>query len=95
MDTGERVGGFENAWLVFDTYINAVTEAVVAEFLPCWNGKLAAADVSTRSRAREIVERSRIDAESGRGRLEPALLESRRDRGETQRVVKRQGGAEG
>ena len=62
MEIGEQVGGFENAWLVFDTYLNTVTDRVVAEVLPKWDGKLAAADVFTRSHAWEIVERLRVDA---------------------------------
>ncbi|MFQ5968354.1 MAG: MBL fold metallo-hydrolase [Acidimicrobiia bacterium] len=62
MGVAEEVGGFENAWLVFDTYINAVTDKVVEDVLPRWDGKLAAADVFTRSHAWEVVERSRIDA---------------------------------
>lgn len=62
MSTAEKVGGLENAWLVFDSYLNGVTDAVVAEVLPKWQGKLAAVDVFTRSHAWEVVERLRIDA---------------------------------
>ena len=62
MDTAEKVGGFENAWLLFDSYLNAVTDAVVADVLPRWEGKLAGVDVFARSHAWEIVERLRIDA---------------------------------
>lgn len=58
----QQVGGFQNAWLVFDTYLNAVAEKVTDEVLPRWKGKLAAADVFTRSHAWEVVERLRIDA---------------------------------
>jgi len=54
-------GGFENAWLVFDSYLNAAADRIVAEVLPKWQGKLAAADVFTRSHAWEIFERRRID----------------------------------
>lgn len=62
MGVAEQVGGFENPWLIFDTYLNSVTDAVVAEVLPKWEGKLAAADVFTRSHAWEVVERLRVDA---------------------------------
>ena len=62
MGVAEQVGGFENAWLVFDAYLNSVTDEVTAEVLPRWQGKLAAADVFTRSHAWEVVERLRIDA---------------------------------
>jgi glyoxylase-like metal-dependent hydrolase (beta-lactamase superfamily II) len=62
MSAAEQSGGFENAWLVFDTYLNAVTDKVVEAVLPKWVGKLAAVDVFTRSHAWEVVERLRIDA---------------------------------
>jgi len=62
MGIAEQVGGFENAWLVFDAYLNSVTDEVTAEVLPRWQGKLAAADVFTRSHAWQVVERLRIDA---------------------------------
>ncbi|MCH8900474.1 MAG: MBL fold metallo-hydrolase [Acidobacteria bacterium] len=62
MGVAEQVGGFENAWLVFDTYLNSIADAVTAEVLPKWQGKLAAADVYTRSHAWEVVERLRLDA---------------------------------
>ncbi|HEX6233917.1 MAG TPA: MBL fold metallo-hydrolase [Jiangellaceae bacterium] len=62
MNTAERVGGLQNAWLVFDTYLNAVAEKVADEVLPRWIDRLAGADVFTRSHAWEVVERLRIDA---------------------------------
>ena len=62
MAVAEEVGGFENAWLVFDAYLNTVTDNVVEQVLPRWTGKLAAADVFTRSHAWEIVVRARVDA---------------------------------
>lgn len=62
MSAAEDAGGFENAWLVFDTYLNGVAEKVTDEVLPRWVGRLAAADVFTRSHAWEVVERLRIDA---------------------------------
>lgn len=31
MTAGEMAGGFENAWLVFDTYLNGVAEKVTEE----------------------------------------------------------------
>ncbi len=62
MGVAEEVGGFENAWLVFDAYLNAVTDNVVEQVLPRWTGKLAGADVFTRSHAWEVVVRARVDA---------------------------------
>ncbi len=54
--------GFENAWAVFDAYLNRVTDRVADEVQPKWLGRLAAVDVFTRSHAWEVVERMRIDA---------------------------------
>lgn len=62
MSAAEQAGGFQNAWLVFDTYLNGVAEKVAAEVLPRWIGTLGAVDVFTRSHAWEVVERLRIDA---------------------------------
>lgn len=62
MSAAEQAGGFENAWLVFDTYLNGVAEKVTDEVLPRWLGKLGAVDVFTRSHAWEVVERLRMDA---------------------------------
>lgn len=62
MGAAEMAGGFENPWLVFDVYLNHGADAVTAEVLPKWEGKLAAADVFTRSHAWEVFERLRVDA---------------------------------
>jgi glyoxylase-like metal-dependent hydrolase (beta-lactamase superfamily II) len=62
MSAADLAGGFENPWLVFDTYLNGVAEKVTEEILGRWTGRLAAVDVFTRSQAWEVVERLRIDA---------------------------------
>jgi hypothetical protein len=54
--------GFENAWAVFDAYLNTVAQKTADEVLPKWLGKLAAVDVFTYSHAWETIERMRIDA---------------------------------
>jgi hypothetical protein len=56
MSAAEAAGGFENAWPGFDTYLNGVAEKVTDEVLPRWVGRLAAADVFSRSHAWEVVE---------------------------------------
>lgn len=61
MTIGQELG-FENAWAVFDAYLNNVADAITAEVQPRWIGKLAAVDVFTRSHAWEVLERLRIDA---------------------------------
>ena len=67
MDVGDfmTIGmelGFENAWAVFDTYLNNIADKITEEIEPRWLGKLAAVDVFTRSHAWEMLERMRIDA---------------------------------
>ena len=61
MTIGQELG-FENAWAVFDKYLNNVADAVTEEVQPRWVGRLAAVDVFTRSHAWEVLERMRIDA---------------------------------
>lgn len=61
MSAAEQAGGWENPWLIFDTYLNGVTDHVVADVLPRWQGRLGAVDVFLRSHAWEVVERLRID----------------------------------
>jgi glyoxylase-like metal-dependent hydrolase (beta-lactamase superfamily II) len=61
MTIGQELG-FENAWAVFDRYLNNVADAITEEVEPRWLGKLAAVDVFTRSHAWEVAERMRIDA---------------------------------
>ena len=54
--------GFENAWAVFDAYLNTVAQKTADEVTPKWIGKLAAVDVFTYSHAFEVIERMRVDA---------------------------------
>ena len=61
MDAAEVAGGWENAWLVYDAYLNTIADKVTAEVLPKWIGKLAAADVFTRAHALEVIIRVRVD----------------------------------
>jgi len=61
MTIGQELG-FENAWAVFDAYLNDVADKITEEVQPRWLGKLAAVDVFTRSHAWEMLERMRIDA---------------------------------
>ena len=61
MTIGQELG-FENAWAVFDKYLNNIADKVTEEIESRWVGKLAAVDVFTRSHAWEVLERMRIDA---------------------------------
>ena len=62
MNAADKAGGWSNPWLIFDTYLNGVTDLVVDEILPRWKDRLAGTDVFLRSHAWEVVERLRIDA---------------------------------
>ena len=53
--------GFENSWLLFDTYLDAVSEECTKLTEQKWKGKLAAVDVFTFSHCEKLVESLRID----------------------------------
>jgi len=53
--------GFENLWLLFDTYLDAVSQECTDLTLSEWRDTLAAADVFTPSHCFKLVESLRID----------------------------------
>jgi glyoxylase-like metal-dependent hydrolase (beta-lactamase superfamily II) len=53
--------GSENLWLLFDTYLNEVSQECTDLTLAKWNGKLAAADVFTPSHCSKLAESLRVD----------------------------------
>ena len=53
--------GFENQWLLFDTYLNAVEHKCAALTEPDWIDRLGAVDVFTSSHCARIIESLRID----------------------------------
>jgi len=53
--------GYGNLWLLFDTYLDAVSEECNKLTLAKWESKLAAADVFTPSHCFKLVESLRID----------------------------------
>lgn len=53
--------GFENSWLLFDTYLDAVAEECADLTLPTWLGQLGAADIWTFQHCQVVVESLRID----------------------------------
>ena len=53
--------GFANPWLLFDTYLNAVSEECAELTEEKWVGRLAAVDVFTKSHCDKLVESLRID----------------------------------
>lgn len=62
MTAVDLAGGWTNPWLIFDTYLNGVTDLLCGEVLPRWRDRLGAAGVFTRGHAWEAVERLRLDA---------------------------------
>jgi glyoxylase-like metal-dependent hydrolase (beta-lactamase superfamily II) len=53
--------GFENPWLLFDTYLDTVAHECEELTLPKWNDQLGGADVWTFDHCFQIVESLRID----------------------------------
>ena len=53
--------GFENPWLLFDTYLDAVTQECTDLTLQKWTSRLAGADVFTFSHCFKLIESLRID----------------------------------
>ena len=53
--------GFENPWLLFDTYLNAVSEECAKLTLPKWQERLGAADIWTAEHCFKLAESLRID----------------------------------
>ncbi len=53
--------GFENQWLLFDRYLNAVAKACADLTVPKWRDRLAGADVWTHSHCLVMVESLRVD----------------------------------
>lgn len=54
--------GWENLWLLFDTYLDRVAQTAAAEVTPKWLGRLGAADVFTEDHCWVMMESLRIDA---------------------------------
>lgn len=53
--------GFENTWLLFDTYLLALEDACEESVVPVWKDRLGAVDVFTASHCARLIESLRID----------------------------------
>ncbi len=53
--------GFENLWLLLDTYLDAVTQECTELTLQKWSGRLGGADVFTASLCFRLVESLRLN----------------------------------
>lgn len=60
MAIGQEVG-FENQWLLFDTYLDAVAQACTDATLAEWEGRLGGAEVFTFSHCWTMMEALRIE----------------------------------
>ena len=56
-----RETGFENSWLLFDTYLDAVAEECAELTLAEWLGHLGGADIWTFQHCNVVIESLRID----------------------------------
>ena len=54
--------GFENPWLLFDSYFDAVAKACADATLPNWVDRLGGADIFTEDHCHVMMESLRIDA---------------------------------
>jgi glyoxylase-like metal-dependent hydrolase (beta-lactamase superfamily II) len=63
-ETAKEVGGFNNPWLIFSKYIDAVDEKCVQDMLPKWENKLGG--------AREVMS-THCYAMSQAGRIDPTV----------------------
>ncbi len=53
--------GFENQWLLFSTYLDAVAAECADLTVPAWTGRLAAVDIWTYDHCWQVAESLRID----------------------------------
>ena len=53
--------GFENTWLMFGTYLDAVSTECTRLTNAKWTGKLGAADLFTQSHCDSVVEALRVE----------------------------------
>jgi glyoxylase-like metal-dependent hydrolase (beta-lactamase superfamily II) len=53
--------GFENQWLLFDTYLDAVAQNCAEKTVPEWSGQLGGADIFTFSHCYAALESLRIE----------------------------------
>jgi len=53
--------GFGNSWLLFDTYLNEVSQACTDSTIAKWGGVLGGADVFTWGHCWKMAEMLRVD----------------------------------
>jgi glyoxylase-like metal-dependent hydrolase (beta-lactamase superfamily II) len=60
-EIASQVGRFDNPWLIFANYIDAVNENCVQTMLPEWNDRLGAAEIFMSSHCFTMTESGRVD----------------------------------
>ena len=53
--------GFENPWLLFDTYLGAVAKECADLTVSKWGGRLGAVDVFSESHCKQLMNSLRLD----------------------------------
>jgi glyoxylase-like metal-dependent hydrolase (beta-lactamase superfamily II) len=60
-DIANQIGSFDNPWLIFSTYIDAINKQCEDDMLPKWGSRLGAADIFMSTHCFTMSESGRVD----------------------------------
>jgi glyoxylase-like metal-dependent hydrolase (beta-lactamase superfamily II) len=60
-DIANQIGSFDNPWLIFSTYIDAINKQCEDDMLPKWRSRLGAADIFMSTHCFTMSESGRVD----------------------------------
>jgi glyoxylase-like metal-dependent hydrolase (beta-lactamase superfamily II) len=60
-DIANQIGSFDNPWLIFSTYINAINKQCEDEMLPKWQTRLGGAEIFMSTHCFTMTESERVD----------------------------------
>ena len=60
-DIANQIGSFDNPWLIFSTYINAINKQCEDEMLPKWQTRLGGAEIFISTHCFTMTESGRVD----------------------------------
>jgi glyoxylase-like metal-dependent hydrolase (beta-lactamase superfamily II) len=60
-DIANQIGSFDNPWLIFSTYINAINKQCEDEMLPKWQTRLGGAEIFMSTHCFTMTESGRVD----------------------------------
>jgi hypothetical protein len=60
-DIANQIGNFDNPWLIFSTYINAINKQCEDEMLPKWQTRLGGAEIFMSTHCFTMTESGRVD----------------------------------